>query len=135
MVWFVDTRELIEAYFERFNAHDAEGMLALLADDVVHDINEGEREVGIEAFRAFKAHMDACYREQISDLVVMVDGERGAAEFTCSGVYLGTDGGLPEARGQTYSISAAVFFECRGGVTRRITSYYNLRGWVAAVSG
>lgn len=131
----MDTRGLIEAYFERFNGHDAEGMLGLLTEDVVHDINEGEREVGIEAFRAFKAHMDECYREQISDLVVMVNGNRGAAEFTCSGVYLKTDGGLPEANGQEYAIPAAAFFECRDGKIVRITSYYSLKGWTAAVSG
>lgn len=125
---------LIRAYFEAFNRHDLEGMLDTLSEDVVHDINEGGQEVGKEAFRRFKEHMDECYREQISDLVVMISGDRGAAEFTCSGEYLKTDGSLPEARGQKYSIPAAAFFECANGKITRVTSYYNLRGWIEAIS-
>ena len=110
-------------------------MLGLLAEDVVHDINEGGREIGRDAFRAFKAHMDDCYREQITDLSILSEGGRGSAEFTCSGTYLKTDGSLPEAKGQTYSIPAAAFFECREGAIARVTSFYNLREWMAAVSG
>lgn len=131
----MSTYELIEAYFANFNAHDAEGMLSLLSDDVVHDINEGHREVGKDKFRAFKAHMDECYREQISDLVVMTNGDRGAAEFTCSGTYMKTDSGLPEANGQTYAIPAAAFFEVSDGKISRVTSYYSLSGWMSAVGG
>lgn len=129
-----ETERLIRAYFDAFNAHDAEAMLSLLAEDVQHDINEGGTEIGREAFRKFKAHMDECYREHISDLVVMTSGGRGAAEFTCSGTYLKTDGGLAVARGQEYAIPAAALFEVRDGLISRVTSYYNLRGWIAAVS-
>lgn len=128
-----DTGRLIQAYFEAFNRQDADGLLATLADDVVHDINEGPTEVGIEAFRRFKAHMDATYREQIVDLVVMTSGDRGAAEFTVNGTYLQTDGPLPKANGQTYSIPAAAFFAVRDGKISRVTSYYNLKGWMKAI--
>jgi len=129
------TAELIHAYFDAFNRHDAEGMLELLSEDVIHDINEGGREVGKDKFRAFKAHMDRCYREQITELVVMENGSFGAAEFLCSGEYLATDSGLPEATGQKYAIPAAAFFESRNGQIIRVTSYYNLRQWIAAVGG
>lgn len=129
-----ETERLIREYFDAFNRHDAEALLATLSDDVVHDINEGATEVGIEAFRRFKAHMDETYREQINDLVVMVSGDRGAAEFICSGQYLKTDGPLPEAKGQSYSILAAAFFTVRGGKIIRVTSYYNLAAWTAAIS-
>jgi steroid delta-isomerase-like uncharacterized protein len=128
------TESLIRAYFDAFNRHDAEGMLATLAEDVVHDINEGEREVGKDAFRRFKAHMDECYREQIVDLVVMTNGARGAAEFTVQGEYIKQDGDLPAATGQRYAIPCAAFFEVRDGQIVRVTSYYNLRGWIAAIS-
>lgn len=128
------TEQLIRAYFDAFNAHDAEAMLATLSDDVIHVINEGPTEVGIDKFRAFKAHMDDCYREHISDLCVMVNGDRGAAEFTCSGTYLKTDGNLTPARGQTYAIPAAAFFEVKDGKITRVTSYYSLKGWLEAVS-
>lgn len=130
-----DTASLIHAYFDAFNRHDPEALLALLDENVRHDINEGGTEMGREAFRRFKAHMDARYREQISELRVMVDGERGAAEFLCSGEYAATDEGLPEANGQKYAIPAAAFFEVREGKITRVTSYYNLRQWIAAVTG
>lgn len=129
-----ETESLIRAYFDAFNRHDAEALLGTLSEDVIHDINEGGREVGKDAFRKFKAHMDDCYREQITDLCVMVNGNRGSVEFTCSGTYLKTDGGLVEATGQTYSIPAAAFFEVAEGKIARVTSYYNLREWIAAVS-
>ena len=130
----MSTESLIQTYFDAFNRHDAEGLLATLADDVVHDINEGGREVGKDAFRRFKAHMDDCYREQIVDLVIMTNGDRGAAEFTVNGEYLKQDGNLPEGRGQRYSIPCAAFFEVRDGKFARVTSYYNLRAWTAAIS-
>jgi len=129
-----ETETLIRAYFEAFNRHDSEALLALLAEDVQHDINEGETEIGRDAFRRFKFHMDSRYREQITDLCVMVNGSRGAAEFICSGEYLATDAGLPEATGQSYSIPAAAFFETMDAKIVRVTSYYNLRQWIAAVS-
>lgn len=131
----MDCESLIKGYFDAFNRHDLEGMLALLSDDVQHDINEGPTEYGIDAFRAFKTHMDRCYREQISELVVMVAGNRGATEFLCSGEYLQSDAGLPAANGQRYAIPAAAFFEVSSGKITRITSYYNLKGWIRAVGG
>jgi GNAT superfamily N-acetyltransferase len=55
--------------------------------------------------------MNRCYRERLSDIVVMAspDGTRAAAEFTVNGTYLATDEGLPEARGQTYVLPAGGF--------------------------
>jgi steroid delta-isomerase-like uncharacterized protein len=129
-------QELIQSYFDAFNVHNLEGQLSTLSDDVVHDLNEGGREVGVDAFRAFKTHMDACYREQIVDLCIMTSGDsRGAAEFVVRGEYIGTDTGLPVATGQKYEIPAAAFFECAEGKITRVTSYYNLRQWIEAVGG
>ena len=57
-----DVREtsmaLIERYYTAFNAMDIEGILACLTDDVAHDINQGDRESGKDAFRAFLGRMD-----------------------------------------------------------------------------
>lgn len=55
--------------------------------------------------------MNRCYREELTDMVVMVneDGTRGAAEFIVNGTYLSTDEGLPEANGQTYRLPAGAF--------------------------
>jgi steroid delta-isomerase-like uncharacterized protein len=129
--------ELVRAYYDAFNRGDREGMLALLTDDVAHDVNQGGREVGKEAFRRFLARMDRSYREELADIVVMAspDGRRAAAEFTVHGTYLATDEGLPPARGQTYRLPAGTFFEIQGGRIARVTTYYNLKDWIAQVEG
>lgn len=128
------TESVMRAYFDAFNRYDTDALLDTLDENVVHVINEGATEVGKEAFRKFKAHMDECYREEIRDACYMTNGERGAVEFICAGTYLATDGSLPPARGQTYAIPAAAFFEVKKGKITRITSYYSLKGWIEAIS-
>ena len=122
---------LIRSYYDAFNSGNREAMLSLLTDDVAHDINQGGRETGKEAFRRFLAHMDRCYREQLTDIVIMVsaDGSRAAAEFTVHGTYLATDAGLPPATGQTYVLPAGTFFDIRDGKIARVTTHYNLADW------
>ncbi len=131
------TLTLIERYYAAFNAADMDSFLALLSDDVVHDINQGESETGKAAFAAFMQHMNRCYRERLEDIVVMAtdDGTRAAAEFVVNGEYLATDEGLPEARGQRYRLPAGAFFEVRDGRVARVTNYYNLPNWVEQVGG
>ncbi len=94
--------QTIRAYYDAFNRGDMAAFLDLLAEDVAHDINQGERQVGKQAFRTFMDHMNRCYRERLTDIVVMEssDGTRGAAEFVVNGEYLASDPGLPEAKGQ-----------------------------------
>ncbi len=129
-------RALIRRYYEAFNAGDRPGMLALLTETVAHDINQGGREIGRGAFAAFLAHMDRCYREQVVDLAVMVDGTgtRAAAEFTVVGTYVGTDHPLPPATGQRYRLAAGAFFVLREGRIARVTTYYNLQDWLRQVA-
>lgn len=126
---------LVKTYYATFNRGDCEAMLALLADDVVHDINQGGRETGRAAFRAFLERMDRCYREQVTDLVVMAtaDGRRAAAEFVILGTYLAADEGLPPATGQSYRLPVGAFFELRDGRVARVTNYYNLGDWLRQV--
>ena len=130
-------RALIERYYAAFNADDNDAMLACLTEDVVHDINQGGRQSGKPAFRDFLAHMDRCYRERLSDIVVMTsqDGARAAAEFVVHGAYLATDEGLPPASGQSYVLPAGAFFEVRDGLIARVSVHYNLADWIAQVGG
>lgn len=132
-----DAQALVERYYAAFNAGDADGMLACLSEDVAHDVNQGARRRGKERFSEFCAHMARCYREQLSDIVIMpsADGRRVAAEFTVSGTYLADDEGLPPARGQTYRLPAGTFFEISGDLISRVTTYYNLQDWIAQVAG
>ena len=127
--------DLIRSYYDAFNRGDRQAMLALLTNDVAHDVNQGGRETGKGTFARFLAHMDRCYQEEIRDLVVMAtpDGSRAAAEFTVQGTYLATDVGLPMAKGQRYSLPAGAFFEVRGGLIARVTTYYNLKEWTRQV--
>ncbi len=131
------TRDLLTRYYQAFNNQDMEGFLNLLTDDVIHDINQGGREVGKQAFAGFMQRMNRSYREQIVDLTIMTDpsGQRAAAEFTVLGTYLATDEGLPEAKGQTYRLPAGAFFEIRDGKVARVTNFYNLQDWLTQVQG
>jgi steroid delta-isomerase-like uncharacterized protein len=127
--------ELVLAYYAAFNRGDREAMLALLTDDVAHDLNHGAREIGRDAFAAFMARMDRCYREQLRDIVVMAspDGHRAGAEYVVHGEYLANDDGLPPANGQTYVLPGGAFFAIRDGRIARVTNYYNLQDWIAQV--
>lgn len=128
---------LIERYYAAFNAGNGDGMLACLADDIAHDVNQGQRQHGKDAFRAFLAHMDRCYKERLSDIVIMANdaGTRAAAEFVVHGKYLATDEGLPEANGQTYLLPAGAFFDLAEGKIARVSVYYNLADWTRQVGG
>ena len=126
---------LLTRYYDAFNGGDWDGMLALLADDVVHDLNQGPREVGRDAFAAFLQRMAASYREQLRDIVVMVspDGTRAAAEYVVHGEYLADDAGLLPARGQAYVLPGGAFFAIRDGHIARVSNSYNLEDWLAQV--
>ena len=127
--------DLIRAYYAAFNAGDRDAMLALLTDDVAHDLNQGARETGREAFAAFMRRMDTSYRERLDDIVVMTssDGTRAAAEYVVHGEYLADDAGLPPARGQRYVLPGGAFFAIRDGRIARVSNYYNLEDWIAQV--
>ena len=132
-----DTEALIHEYYLLFNRRDWDGFFALLADDVVHDVNQAGRETGLDRFRAFMERMNRSYSEKLTNIAVMTstDGKRAAAEFMVHGEYLATDEGLPEANGQTYILPGGAFFEVFDGKITRITNYYNLQDWLAQVKG
>jgi steroid delta-isomerase-like uncharacterized protein len=131
-----NTIALIRRYLDAFNAKSSDGMLDCLSDDVAHDINQGGREIGKEKFRWFNARMTGHYDEQLGDIVIMVDdsGGHAAAEFTVRGTYLSTDEGLPEAKGQRYTLPAGIFFEIDDDLISRVTMSYNLTDWIAQVN-
>ncbi|MEM1005362.1 MAG: ketosteroid isomerase-related protein, partial [Pseudomonadota bacterium] len=116
---------------------DVQSMLACLSADVVHHVNEGKIRVGKEKFAAFCEHMNRCYQETLTNIIVFeaAGGTRAAAEFIVNGVYLETDEGLPDAHGQTYRLPAGSFFDLKDGKITRVTTYYNLADWTKQVSG
>lgn len=137
----METLELVRAYYDCFNARDIDGTLALLTDDVIHDVSQGGREIGRADFAVCMERMNRCYREQVIDLVIMATdgGENAAAEFTVEGRYLETDRDhpseieLPEASGQYYCIAGRALFEVRDEKIARVTDWYDLQDWLRQV--
>lgn len=137
----MNTKQLIETYYQCFNEKQFEKLLNLLDDSVVHDINQGERQVGRNSFRTFLALMDRHFDETLTDIIIFADEATGraAAEFTCSGKYIETmpslktaDGPL-KATGQTYRLPVGAFFTSKNGKITRVTNYYNLHNWIEQV--
>jgi len=128
--------ELVLSYYDAMNRHDPEAVVALLAEDVVHELNQGPREVGKAAFAAFLERIEGCYRERLTDIVVLAspDGLRAAAEYMVHGEYVADDIGMPPARGQRYQMPGAAFFELRDGRIRRVSDHYNLQEWFSQVA-
>lgn len=127
--------ETILAYYAAFNRRDWNAMLNLLTEDVAHDPNQGDRQIGREAFRIFLERMDGSYAEQLRNIVVTStpDGSHASAEYVVHGEYKKQDEGLPEARGQKYVLPGGAFFTLREGRIARVTNYYNLHDWIRQV--
>ncbi|GAB3546544.1 nuclear transport factor 2 family protein [Spirosoma fluminis] len=131
------TLDIVTEYYNAFNRKDWTGMLTLVHPNVRHDSNQGATRVGKDLFTQFLQHMDDCYDERLTDMVVMTEptGKRIACEFVVNGVYKKTDGDLPAATGQTYTLPAGSFLDVADGLITRITTYYNLPLWESLVLG
>jgi steroid delta-isomerase-like uncharacterized protein len=119
------------AYYHAFNRGDWDAMAALVDDEVAHDVNQGERQVGKARFREFLGRMAQTRREELRHIIVMAtyDGSRVAAEFAVQGTYLAAEAGQPDAHGQAYKLAGGTFFELARGRITRVTTYYNLSDW------
>ncbi|MEZ0541794.1 ketosteroid isomerase-related protein [Fibrella arboris] len=131
------SHDIASAYYSAFNAKDWTKMLSLLSEDIRHDSNQGDTRMGKEAFTTFLQHMDDCYDETLTDMVILTEptGTRVACEFVVNGTYKKTDGDLPEANGQTYVLPAGSFLEVANDQITRVTTYYNLPLWESLVLG
>lgn len=123
-----DTRRLIEAYFAAMNAGDWPAVLALLHDDVIHDIDEGGRELGRAAFGRFLERTACHCREAAEGVEIMVSrsGRRAAAEFVLRGAYLDESEIPPSSSERHYELALGAFFEVEGGRISRVTTYCNV---------
>lgn len=129
-------KDIVTAYYAAFNAADPAAMLACVSDDIEHRVNEAGIRRGRARFAEFCAHMGVSYRETLKDIEIFSNatGSRAAAEFVVHGEYLQTDPGLPEAKGQRYTLPAGAFFDLKDGKISRVTTFYNLNDWIAQVS-
>jgi steroid delta-isomerase-like uncharacterized protein len=94
------TREAFERGTETFNAHDLDGLAAVLADDVVFEAPGGVRGEGKEACAAFfggwfeafpDAHVDVHALHLVDDVAI----EHGTFTGTHDGVLRGPAGDVP----------------------------------------
>lgn len=130
------TKNLIKCYYDSFNQQNMETFLSLLDQNVIHDINQNGVEIGKDKFSMFMERMNRCYKENVRDLLIIVseDGTHAAVEFIVDGSYNVTDKGLPEAKGQKYSLPGGAFFNIKNGKIIRITNYYNLKEWLRQIN-
>ncbi|QJD78210.1 ketosteroid isomerase-related protein [Spirosoma rhododendri] len=134
----MNAHDIVTNYYNAFNRRDWQAMLNMLTDDVQHDSNQGATYHGKDHFTQFLRHMEDCYEETLTELVVMVDptGKRAGSEFVVNGTYKKTDGDLPAANGQAYVLPAGSFMELTDeGLISRVTTYYNLPLWESLVTG
>jgi steroid delta-isomerase-like uncharacterized protein len=131
----MSSEKVVIEYYQAFNSKKIDLMLSYLADDVIHDTNQGSRTVGKKEFQKFMQEMNKFYDEHLDQIVVMVssDQKRVAAEFVCQGIYKSTAPGLPPAKGQQYQIPVGCFFEIKDRKIARVTNYYNLNEWLKQV--
>ncbi len=128
--------DIAQQYYQHFNTQNWDGMLALLSENIRHEVNQGEPRIGLNLYREFLNHMDDCYAEQLTNMVFFSEpsGQRIACEFTVNGIYKKTDDDLVPAHGQQYVLPAGAFLEIIGDKITRVTTYYNLPLWIKLVS-
>ena len=129
------SKELIKKYYDHFNKQEFDQMIGCLDKNIVHELNEGDSQEGLDAFKAFMKVMDAHYSEQVKELLVFEgNANRFAAEFFIDGVYKKSQDGLPEAKNQKYYIRVGAFFEVKDQKITRVTNHYNLKNWIEVVN-
>jgi conserved hypothetical protein, steroid delta-isomerase-related len=128
--------QTVKAYYTAFNSRNWDEMLALVAENITHEPNQGKPRIGKGLFTEFMQHMDASYSETLKDIVLFSSETEGriAAEFVVHGTYKKGEEGLPPAHGQAYVLPAAAFLEVQNGKISRVTTYYNLELWIELVS-
>lgn len=125
-------RDLIDRFFAALEAHEGPALESLLAPDIVYDPAHGGRTVGRDAFRRAMAEQASSLAAVFADRALMVaaEGHRAAVECTMRGVYRRSLDGLPEARGQSFSLPAGVFFELENGRIARVSIFVRERDWL-----
>lgn len=128
--------ELVRRYYQWFNEGRWEELLALLDEDVIHNINQGDCEPGIEKFRQFLVRMAVCYEERVHDCEYFTCSESGAVavRYAVIGTYKKKDGSFPVAKGQSYSLGGGCFFDVFTGKIKKINNYYNLHEWLQQIN-
>lgn len=130
------TLDIIKRYYDSYNKRDMTAFLNLLDENVIHDINQGGKEIGKKAFATYMKDAIQSSNEVVKNLVIMMteDGARAAAEFMVEGNYVATYADFPKATGQHYKLDCGAFFEVKNGKITRVTVYYNFNDWLKQIT-
>lgn len=116
--------EVVLAYLSALNHSDWAAVLGLLVDDVIHDFDGGQREIG-KAAASLRER--AAHREQLHGIVVMSspDGARAAVEYVAHGEDEAASGAplRPGATMRSYTRPGGLFFGIREGLIERVSDY------------
>lgn len=112
---------LVARYFSAFARADHALLLALVADNLVHEPASGPTRIGKAAFAHFLQHLHDCYFESAEDLRIAVSGDNAAtAEFVLRRLDLSTYADRLVGMPITIAYSARYRFETRGGLIAKI---------------
>ncbi len=131
-----DSSTLITAYYQAIESQHLDKFMDLLSDKVVHDINEGETEIGKDKFKTFMMDQFSHGKIKIKDLIILTssDGQYAMSRFICSGTYDKSIAGYPKAHGQKWEIPVVSYFKIENNKISQVAVYYNLKNWVNQLS-
>lgn len=126
------TVEMLEAFADAWNRHDADGLMSFMSDDCVFEASAGPevagtRYVGRAAVRAGYAEVFATFPDaHWGDARHFVHGDRGVSEWTFTGT---------RADGSRVEVAGCDLFTFRAGKIAVKNSYRKNRPPIAAPGG
>jgi steroid delta-isomerase-like uncharacterized protein len=120
--------DLIADYDAALNAHDADAVAALFAENAVVEqaVQGGNVFQGRAEIRGWvAANLSGIPDLRVTTESVIAAGDRAAWAWVYQGAYTGQYPGLPAGQGQPVELRGASFFEFRGGQIVRETVYYD----------
>jgi steroid delta-isomerase-like uncharacterized protein len=123
----VETLTTIQNFYQYFNASQLDKLYALVANNVVHEMNYGGAVAGKEAFIQFMQDSKKHYDEKVENIIMMVseDGRHVSTKFKVKGKYLQTDVSNIPAKGQNYELTALNYFELENGKIVKAQCWYD----------
>jgi steroid delta-isomerase-like uncharacterized protein len=131
-----NSQKLIENFYANFNALELDKMVAVLSEDVKHEMNKGGLEKGKAAFSEMMKKSTKHYNEKVGNVIYMVsdDGKHVATKFEFTGKYISTDDSQIPAKNQPYQGTAINYFEIENGKITYTASWYDENEWKKQIS-
>lgn len=126
-------RALCDRAFEAYNAQDWPALFAMMAPDARFDVGPNVPVTGPDGASFIIDFYGKHYETTFADWHHFIDGDRTASEATMRVTYVATEPGLPEAKGQSGEIPAALFGQVRGGKFTRIKMICSFCDWMKVI--